>query len=237
MMKDCKKTFWILTVMILLLGVLTNITQAQTIEFKKYTNGLDANSPPGPDIHVGDEVVWQYVVTNPGETSLSNISVTDDQGVLVTCPATTLTVGDSMICVGTGTAVEGQYHNTGTVEAVDPDNNPVTAQDISYYNGLNNNISEDSDGDGISDDVDQCADSNANTTVVIAGCDAGVSNELLDDGCTMSDLIDQCAIGAKNHGKFLSCVAKLTNNWKKVKLISGKEKGAIQRCAAKSDIP
>ncbi len=234
MMKDYKKTFWILTIMILLLGVLTNISQAQTtIELKKYTNGLHANSSPGPNIQVGDEVVWQYVVTNTGDTALSNINVTDNQGVSVTCPATTLAIGDSMICEGTGTAVEGQYQNTGTVEAVDTGNTTVTAQDVGYYLGINS----DTDGDGINDDVDQCTDSNVDTTVVISNCDAGVSNELLDNGCTMNDLIAQCASGAKNHGKFVSCVAKLTNHWKQLKLISGKEKGSIQRCAAKSNIP
>jgi hypothetical protein len=49
----------------------------------------------------------------------------------------------------------------------------------------------------------------------------------------MSDLIAGCSIGAKNHGKFVSCVSHLTNDWKAAGLISGDEKGAIQRCVAK----
>jgi len=233
-MNYSKKTSWILIMMVLLLGV-TSIGQAQTIELRKYTNGLHTTSPR--NIQVGNQVVWQYVVTNAGEKALHNISVTDNQGVLVTCPSDTLGSGESMICQATGTAIEGLYQNSGTVTAADPDGNPVTATDSSFYTGVIGETSVDTDGDGINNDVDQCPDSNLNTTVVIAGCDSGVSNVLFDNGCTMADDIDQCAAGAKNHGKFVSCVAKLTNYWKKNKLISGKEKGSIQRCAAKSDIP
>jgi hypothetical protein len=98
-------------------------------------------------------------------------------------------------------------------------------------------LPSDADGDGILDDEDNCPNSDLKETVVIDGCNSGVSNILFDDGCTMSDFIAQCAEGVKNHGKFVSCVAHLTNGWKKNKLISGKEKGAIQRCAAKSGIP
>ena len=236
-MKYYKRTFWTLTMMVLLLGI-TNIAQAQTsIELKKYTNGLHINSLTGTEIQAGEEVVWQYVVTNTGDTILSDISVTDDQEGLVTCPTDTLEGGESMICEVTGTAIEGPYQNTGTVDAVDPDTIQVMVTDESSYTGVNGETDADTDGDGISDDVDQCADSDLNATVVIAGCDSDVSNELFDNGCTMNDLIAQCATGAKNHGKFISCVAKLTNYWKRHKLIKGKEKGSVQSCAAKSDIP
>jgi len=71
--------------------------------------------------------------------------------------------------------------------------------------------------------------------IVIDGCDTGVPNQLYE-GDLISDLIDYCAANAKNHGKFVSCVAKLTNQLKKAGLITGKEKGAIQRCAAQSSI-
>ena len=92
---------------------------------------------------------------------------------------------------------------------------------------------EDTDGDGVGDVCDSCPDSILDKRVIIGSCDSGVINQLFDDGCTMSDLIADCSIGAKNHGKFVSCVSHLTNEWKKAGLISGEEKGAIQRCAAK----
>jgi apolipoprotein D and lipocalin family protein len=49
---------------------------------------------------------------------------------------------------------------------------------------------------------------------------------------TMSALIEDCASGAKNLGNFQSCVSKLTNEWSKEDLITSREKGAIQKCAA-----
>jgi hypothetical protein len=90
---------------------------------------------------------------------------------------------------------------------------------------------------GIPDDVDNCPESNLEQTIIIDGCDSEVENLLFEDGCTMSDLIAECADGANNHGKFVSCVSHLTNDWKSQNLISGKEKGAIQSCAAQADIP
>ena len=72
--------------------------------------------------------------------------------------------------------------------------------------------------------------------VIIRGCDSGVVNEAYE-GQYISQWIDDCASNAKNHGKFVSCVAKLTNKLKKTGLITGAEKGAIQSCAAHADIP
>jgi len=95
----------------------------------------------------------------------------------------------------------------------------------------------DTDGDGVPDDEDECPESILDSTVVIDSCDSRVANEFIDDECTMSDMIVECADDAENHGKFVSCVAHLTNNWKKDRLIKGKEKGAIQSCAAKSNLP
>jgi len=95
----------------------------------------------------------------------------------------------------------------------------------------------DSDGDGVVDDLDECSDSDLSETVVIDGCDSGVENILVEDGCTISDLIAELGEGAKNHGKFVSGVSKLLNQLKKAGIISGKDKGAVQSCAAMADIP
>lgn len=95
----------------------------------------------------------------------------------------------------------------------------------------------DADGDGVPDGMDDCSDSDLSHTVVIDGCDTGVANELFDDGCTMADRIAECAEGVTTHGEFVSCVAQLTNDWKQDGLISGREKGRIQKCAAQADVP
>ena len=98
-------------------------------------------------------------------------------------------------------------------------------------------LSVDSDGDGLTDFCDACPDSDLSPTIVIASCDSGVSNELFDDGCTMSDLIAECANQAGNHGQFVSCVSHLANDWNAAGLVSGKEKGAITSCAAEAPLP
>ena len=92
----------------------------------------------------------------------------------------------------------------------------------------------DTDNDGVPDDAeDNCPESNLDETIIIGKCDSGVINQRFEDGCTMSDLIAGCSIEARNHIKNIRCVAHLTNEWKAEGLISGEQKGAIQRCAAK----
>ncbi len=95
----------------------------------------------------------------------------------------------------------------------------------------------DADGDGVRDDQDACPNSDASAAVVIDGCDSGVSNTLSPSGCTISDLVTKCAEGARNHGGFVSCVAHLTNDLRNAGIITGRQKGAIQSCAAHADIP
>jgi hypothetical protein len=101
----------------------------------------------------------------------------------------------------------------------------------------------DSDGDGVPDSEDNCPHSDLSPTVVIGGCDSGVDNDLFVDdggfgnGCTTSDLIAACGEDVSNHGKFVSCVAHLTNDLKRAGAITGQQKGKIQSCAAQADIP
>ncbi|MDA1372638.1 MAG: hypothetical protein O2971_18030 [Proteobacteria bacterium] len=46
------------------------------------------------------------------------------------------------------------------------------------------------------------------------------------------DPVADCKAGAKNHGQFVNCVAKVTNDWRKAGDITGKEKGILQSDAA-----
>ena len=95
----------------------------------------------------------------------------------------------------------------------------------------------DQDQDGFGDECDKCSNSDLDPIVIIEGCNSGVTNTQLLTGCTINDLIAECAAGAKNHGKFVSCVAHFTNDLKKNGVISGTNKGAIQSCAAQANIP
>jgi hypothetical protein len=91
-----------------------------------------------------------------------------------------------------------------------------------------------SDNDGVADGVDQCIGSSTNATVVIDGCNSGVTNTTFATGCRISDQVNDCAVGAGNHGAFVSCVAQLTNSLKTRGVISDTQKGAIQSCAARA---
>lgn len=98
-------------------------------------------------------------------------------------------------------------------------------------------VTVDEDGDGVPDDVDECLESDLSDTVVIDGIDTGVPNSLFDTGCTISDLIEDLAEEALTHGDFVNGVAHLTNSLKKLGVITGPQKGAIQSAAAQADIP
>jgi hypothetical protein len=106
------------------------------IVIKKFTNGVDADEPPGPLLQPGDPITWNYVVVNTGNAQLIDVTVTDDQGVSVTCPQDTLEIGEFMICTATGIAAAGQYANIATVEGTPIDQPNVTDEDPSHYFGI-----------------------------------------------------------------------------------------------------
>ncbi len=95
----------------------------------------------------------------------------------------------------------------------------------------------DADTDGLADNLDCEPHSNFASTVVIGGCDSGVTNFFFTSGCTLSDLIAHIAASSSNHGQFVSGVADLTNQLKKAGLITGAQKGSIQSCAAGAALP
>lgn len=100
----------------------------------------------------------------------------------------------------------------------------------------------DCDNDGVPNEDDECPDTVPETPLVIDEVECAVSglDTVLPSGCSLSEALAEeilaCAEGARNHGKFVSCVAKKTNALKKAKVISGNQKGRIQSCAAQSDI-
>jgi hypothetical protein len=91
----------------------------------------------------------------------------------------------------------------------------------------------DADGDGVADDEDCNPTSDLRPTIVIGTIDTGVPNVLYPDGCTRADLIAALAASAANHGQFISGVAALTDEWFQAGEITGAQKGAIDRAAAR----
>jgi hypothetical protein len=89
-----------------------------------------------------------------------------------------------------------------------------------------------SDRDGVPDGVDRCLASDIRATVIIGACDSGVTNDVQEDGCSVSDVVARCS-GARNRGQYSSCVAKATNALESAGVISGAEHDKIQSCAAR----
>jgi len=109
--------------------------ETPSIDIEKSTNGQDADIPTGPIITVGDPVNWQYVVHNTGNVELTGVTVTDDQGVTVSCPQNTLDPDESMTCTASGVAAAGQYANLGTATGTPPVGDDVSDEDPSHYFG------------------------------------------------------------------------------------------------------
>jgi len=85
---------------------------------------------------VGDLVTYSFAVTNNGEDPLTNVSVNDSMlaaaGAQVSCPKTTLAVGESMTCSATYTVTSadltaGQVANTATATGTDAQGDTVTS--------------------------------------------------------------------------------------------------------------
>ena len=111
------------------------------ISLEKQTNGEDADFPTGPLIQVGQPVVWSYEIENTGDMPLVDVALVDDQEGTITCPQTTLAVGERMTCTASGVANHGQYANVATVTAqtvAEPlaPSQTVTATDPSHYYGV-----------------------------------------------------------------------------------------------------
>ena len=104
-----------------------------SVKIVKLTNGTDNDTPTGPVVLVGSTVTWTYIVTNTGNVTLTNVTVTDDKIAGTICTIPTLAAGATTSCTKTGIAVAGQYENTGTVKGTPPSGPDVTDSNPDHY--------------------------------------------------------------------------------------------------------
>jgi uncharacterized repeat protein (TIGR01451 family) len=84
-------------------------------------------------------VTWTYELINNSNVPVTNVTVSDNMGVNVSCPKNTLNIAEKIICAAYGVAVEGQYSNLGQARAEFNSGTRLevlTAQDFSYYFGI-----------------------------------------------------------------------------------------------------
>lgn len=105
------------------------------ILLQKLINGEDADDPPGPTVTVGDALLWTFEVTNTGNVPLNGVTVADSVIGPITCPKTTLNVGESMICPAASNASEGAVNNIGTASGTSPGGIQVSDTDPANYVG------------------------------------------------------------------------------------------------------
>lgn len=96
----------------------------------------DADTAPGPDAVIGEDVLFKMTVNNTGNVALTNITLSDTSFDLTSCqiPAELAPQQGFECVVGPFPAVEGQHANTATVNAMAGDTS-VTDADAAHYVG------------------------------------------------------------------------------------------------------
>ncbi|RNE48047.1 hypothetical protein C5L39_10525, partial [Corynebacterium alimapuense] len=116
-----------------------------SISIVKTINVDDAShESPGVEVKPGDQMNVEYLVTNAGETTLTDLTVTDQvlfptESVVegITCDVTELAAGESTTCSATIAAPAGggeQHQNVATVTATTPTEEEVEDEDEAFAN-------------------------------------------------------------------------------------------------------
>jgi len=87
----------------------------------------------------------------------------------------------------------------------------------------------------VPDEPAACPDPDGRATVVVGGIDSGVPNYELDDGCTVNDLVRDDDTWA-SRGDFVRHVSDVTGQLRDDGVLTAREKDAIVRAAARSDV-
>lgn len=191
--------------------------------------GTDPNNPDsdGDGVSDGDEVLDGTQPLNPD---------TDGDGVVDGADSDPLDANSDSDDDGLTDAQE-QALGTNPLSA-DTDGDGLT--DFVEVSTGTNPASADTDGDGSPDGEDPIPASDTSPTVLLNGVDSGVANRLVGPGVMLADYLAiesaACAAGAKNHGAYVSCMAKVLNGLKKSGMITGDEKGALQSAVAQSSV-
>jgi uncharacterized repeat protein (TIGR01451 family) len=115
-------------------GEVIDCTFTNTIIVKQGALTITKSASPQTFKAVGDVITYTYKVTNSGQTTVSNVSVTDDKIVgSVACVPSTLTPGDVATCTATYTITApdlaaGSVTNTAFATGDDP--NPVQSPPV-----------------------------------------------------------------------------------------------------------
>jgi hypothetical protein len=94
----------------------------------------------------------------------------------------------------------------------------------------------DSDNDGVPNDEDHCPNSDLRAKVDVGNGPTNINNDVDVEGCSIQDLVNECADHARNHGAYVSCIAHLANDLRKAGVLTDGESTALKNGAAKSSV-
>jgi len=196
---------------------------------------ISVTSLEAAEIIIGETQDFLFEVTNFGSEASFDLTVADELGFPILIDKTTITLGNEeketiTVSLSAPTSATEGFNNLtfAATNAASPDSNNTASILVRIIDEI------DTDGDGFLDDVDACPNSDLSSTVIINSCDSGAENLLVESGCTISDLITEAKFSSENHGSFVSTVTKITKDAKHMKLITGRDYGKINSCAARS---
>ena len=86
-----------------------------------------------------------------------------------------------------------------------------------------------SDADGVPDGKDSCIGSDIRPKVMLGRCDAHAANDLMTDGCSVSDRLEECTDPRLD--RYVACIAKKSDELARKKVITRREEVGILFCA------
>jgi hypothetical protein len=134
----------------------------------------------------------------------------------------------SSVRITSGNTILGAANNDGAGADV------VVMDDFIYGEPF-----QDLDNDNVPDSLDQCLSSDLRAKVDVNGLEPGVTtidNTVDANGCSIQDLVNNCADSPKNHGKYVSCIVHLANHLRKDGTITKSQSKEMKTGAAHSSI-
>ncbi len=124
---------------------------------------------------------------------------------------------------------------SGDAAPVDTDGDGVPDDEDVFPNDPNEWA--DSDSDGVGDNADLNDNSDLRATVVVGGSDTGVANQMVSDGLSIQDRINDIEAAVyRNHGQYVSTVDHFAEALLAAGVITDEEADAIVSSAARSGI-
>jgi hypothetical protein len=95
------------------------------LRIEQLLNGEEAAVPPGLLVLPESPIRWDYTVTNTGSVPLDSVLVTNNLGIPVECPESSLGPGKRMTCTASGAAEVCAHEVTATATGVPPSGPPA----------------------------------------------------------------------------------------------------------------